>query len=96
VLTPYAAILSRPGAKSREGEVPAIRTAVAQFYNDLRQIEAPGTLDGGDICEAGTHFFIGISHRTILKVPASWRCCLRRKDSLHPLWLSAKWIPSCI
>jgi dimethylargininase len=64
VLTPYAAILSRPGAKSREGEVPAIRTAVAQFYNDLRQIEAPGTLDGGDICEAGTHFFIGISHRT--------------------------------
>jgi dimethylargininase len=27
-------------------------------------IQAPGTLDGGDICEAGQHFFIGISERT--------------------------------
>jgi dimethylargininase len=64
VLTPHAAILTRPGAKSREGEVPAIRTALAQFYNVLQQIAAPGTLDGGDICDAGNHFFIGISHRT--------------------------------
>src|SRR5207253_1836692 len=27
-------------------------------------IQAPGTLDGGDVCEAGNHFFIGISERT--------------------------------
>jgi dimethylargininase len=64
VLTPHAAILTRPGAKSREGEVPAIRAALTQFYTAFQQIEAPGTLDGGDICDAGTHFFIGISHRT--------------------------------
>lgn len=66
VLTPRAAILTRPGAKSREGEVAAIRAALAQFYGAgaLLQIEEPGTLDGGDICDAGTHFFIGISHRT--------------------------------
>jgi dimethylargininase len=64
VLTPHAAILTRPGAKSREGEVPAIREALTQFYKVLQQIEPPGTLDGGDICEAGTHYFIGISHRT--------------------------------
>jgi len=64
VLTPHAAILTRPGAKSREGEVPAIRQALTRFYAALQQIEAPGTLDGGDICEAGTHFFIGISCRT--------------------------------
>lgn len=24
----------------------------------------PGTVDGGDICEAGEHFFLGLSHRT--------------------------------
>jgi dimethylargininase len=24
----------------------------------------PGTVDGGDVCEAGDHFFIGLSHRT--------------------------------
>ena len=28
------------------------------------RFKPPGTLDGGDICEAGSHFFIGISHRT--------------------------------
>jgi dimethylargininase len=64
VLTAHGAILTRPGAKSREGEVPAIRAALAQFYAVLQQIEAPGTLDGGDICDAGRHFFIGISQRT--------------------------------
>jgi dimethylargininase len=25
---------------------------------------APGTVDGGDVCEAGDHFFIGLSRRT--------------------------------
>jgi dimethylargininase len=27
-------------------------------------IEGPGTVGGGDICEAGEHFFLGLSHRT--------------------------------
>ena len=27
-------------------------------------IEPPGTLDGGDICEAGNHYFLGVSART--------------------------------
>lgn len=31
---------------------------------ELTEIVAPGTVDGGDICEAGRHFFIGLSHRT--------------------------------
>lgn len=64
VLTPRGAILTRPGADSREGEVEAIRPAVAQFFPAPVAILPPGTLDGGDICEAGDHFFIGISHRT--------------------------------
>jgi len=64
VLTSRAAILARPGAPSREGEVAAIREAIARFFAASLQIEAPGTLDGGDICEAEDHFFIGLSHRT--------------------------------
>jgi dimethylargininase len=64
VLTARSAILGRPGAASRRGEVAGIRETLQGFYPVLRAIEAPGTLDGGDICEAGTHFFIGISHRT--------------------------------
>ena len=34
------------------------------FYPSLASLEAPGALDGGDICEAGRHFFIGLSERT--------------------------------
>jgi dimethylargininase len=64
ILTPRGAVLTRPGARSREGEVDAIRASVESFLPSRRTIEAPGTLDGGDICEAGDHFFIGISHRT--------------------------------
>ncbi len=64
ILTPRGAVLTRPGASSREGEVDAIRRTVEVFYASPRTIDAPGTLDGGDICEAGEHFFIGISQRT--------------------------------
>jgi dimethylargininase len=64
VLTAQVAILARPGAASRQGEVPAIRPAIERFFLEIVEIEPPGTLDGGDICEAGLHFFIGVSHRT--------------------------------
>jgi dimethylargininase len=64
VLTKNAAILTRPGAKTREGEVANIREPLKNFFKTIQEIQSPGTVDGGDICEAGDHFFIGISHRT--------------------------------
>ena len=64
ILTPSAAILTRPGASSRAGEVEAIRPVVDRFYSRMFSIDSPGTVDGGDICEAENHFFIGLSHRT--------------------------------
>jgi dimethylargininase len=64
VLTERGAILTRPGAESREGEVRAIQSIISSFFAATSDIEAPGTLDGGDICEAEDHFFIGLSHRT--------------------------------
>jgi dimethylargininase len=64
VLTPRGVILTRPGAPSRAGEVASIRDALSEFYPSMSAIERPGTLDGGDICAAGDHFFIGISERT--------------------------------
>jgi len=64
ILTGQGAILTRPGAPSRAGEVAAIRAAVARFFPALPEILAPGTLDAGDVCEASSHFFIGLSHRT--------------------------------
>ncbi|MBA3534814.1 MAG: N(G),N(G)-dimethylarginine dimethylaminohydrolase [Ardenticatenales bacterium] len=64
ILTERCAILTRPGAESRAGEVEAMREVLAAFYPTLSAIVAPGTVDGGDICEAGEHFFIGLSERT--------------------------------
>ncbi len=58
------AILARPGAPSRVGEVKEVRSVLAQSHSALDSIRDPGTLDGGDVCEAGGHFFIGISERT--------------------------------
>ena len=64
VITPRGAILTRPGAASRTGEVAAISHALGSFFPTLLQIDAPGTLDGGDICETEDHFFLGLSHHT--------------------------------
>jgi dimethylargininase len=64
VITGRGAMLMHPGAPSRTGEVEGVKEALAKFYSALSFIKNPGTLDGGDICEAGNHFFIGISKRT--------------------------------
>jgi dimethylargininase len=64
VLTQHAAIFTHPGAASREGEVARIKESVLRFFSKHYEITAPGTLDGGDICEAENHVFIGVSHRT--------------------------------
>jgi len=58
------AIITRPGASSRRGEVESLRGELAHLFESIHEIKSPGTLDGGDVCDAGTHFFIGISERT--------------------------------
>lgn len=64
VLTARSAILTNPGAHSRAGEVASIAPTLSRFFSSTPSIASPGTLDGGDICEAENHFFIGLSHRT--------------------------------
>ena len=64
VLTSAWGIVARPGAPSRRAEADLMRSVLAERFADLGAIESPGTLDGGDICEAGERFFIGLSHRT--------------------------------
>ena len=63
VVTPDVAIISRPGATSRQGEEESIAEILAP-YRTLEHIHAPGTLDGGDVLMIEDHFFIGISERT--------------------------------
>jgi dimethylargininase len=64
VVAERVAIVTRPGAESRAGEVSAVAAALRGFTSQLDTIEAPGTLDGGDVCQVGEHFLIGISGRT--------------------------------
>ena len=63
VVVRETAVITRPGAPSRQGETVSIATALAPL-RPLTRIEAPGTLDGGDILQVGKHFFIGVSDRT--------------------------------
>jgi dimethylargininase len=63
ILTPEVAVITRPGAETRQGEASAIAPVLAE-YRETVSIQAPGTLDGGDVLMVGRHFFIGISDRT--------------------------------
>jgi dimethylargininase len=64
VLTPTFAVISNPGADSRNGEAKDMNNVIKEFYDDIRYIKAPGTLDGGDVLQIEDHFYIGISDRT--------------------------------
>jgi dimethylargininase len=64
IVTSRGAILTRPGAPSRAGEVTAIGAELDRWFPELERISPPGTVDGGDVCEAGEHFFIRVSDRT--------------------------------
>ena len=57
------AVSTRPGAPSRRDEVASVAEAVAAF-RELRRIEAPATLDGGDVLQLGNGLFVGVSARS--------------------------------
>jgi dimethylargininase len=63
VVLDEVAVICRPGAESRRAEVDAVAGAL-WLYRPLRPIEAPGTIDGGDVLVAGRTIFIGRSSRT--------------------------------
>ena len=64
VVIPDFAVISRPGADSRRGEIDELQPILVERFDKLYHINAPGTLDGGDICQIDHHFLIGISERT--------------------------------
>ena len=57
------AILTRPGARSRQPEVALIAPAIAAVRRTV-EIRAPGTLEGGDVLRIGGKIFVGRSSRT--------------------------------
>lgn len=67
LITPNCAIITRPGVPSRRGEVHEIGFLLKQKFNNIEAIEAPGTIEGGDIMMIGDHYYIGLSERTNLE-----------------------------
>lgn len=64
VLYGRTAVIASPGADARGPEIPAAEAAVAGLGYDIARIEAPGTLDGGDVLKVGDTVYVGNGGRT--------------------------------
>ncbi len=58
------AVVMRPGAPTRLGEAAEMAPELARHYSDLRRIEGPGFIEGGDILVTGREILVGRSART--------------------------------
>lgn len=60
-----AVVVSRPGAPSRMNEVQPVAQALQQVLHVTpKRIQAPGTLEGGDVLRVGHHLLVGLTKRT--------------------------------
>ena len=58
------AVIANPGADERKPEVPPVAARLAELGLDMVAVEAPGTLDGGDVLKIGDDIYIGLGGRT--------------------------------
>jgi dimethylargininase len=63
VIVGKIAVITRPGALERRGEVGPVADRLGATF-PLAHIEEPGTLDGGDVMILGETMFVGRSKRT--------------------------------
>lgn len=64
VLTEKCAVITNPGADSRNKEIEDMKVVLPRFYDTVEYIKAPGFLDGGDVMQVENHFYVGLSTRT--------------------------------
>jgi len=58
------AVLTRPGAPARRAEVAGVASIAGSLGLHTAQIQEPGTLDGGDVLQAGHTVYVGRGGRT--------------------------------
>lgn len=58
------AVVTRPGAPSRQPETAAAERAAARLGLSIAHITSPATLDGGDVLKVGRTAFVGVGGRT--------------------------------
>jgi dimethylargininase len=63
LVLPELAVIARPGVESRRGETASTAQALAR-ERPLARIDAPGTLEGGDILRIGDAVFVGETARS--------------------------------
>ena len=73
---PEGAVLLRPGAPSRAGEVAHVEPALAARFRELRRLEGPGHVEGGDVLVTGREVLVGRSARTDAAGVAALRAVL--------------------
>lgn len=78
VVLPDLAVITRPGAASRRGETRVVADELAKF-RPLVHIEAPATLDGGDVLVLDDHIYVGLTARTNEAAIAQLRFHTRRE-----------------
>jgi dimethylargininase len=64
VVADRLAVLANPGAPERAGEVAGTEEVIRALRLDIARIEPPGTLDGGDVLQAGQAVYVGRGGRT--------------------------------
>jgi dimethylargininase len=57
------AVMTRPGAESRRGELEAVEAVLGE-YRTLVRIAAPATIDGGDVLQLDDVLYVGRTART--------------------------------
>jgi dimethylargininase len=60
------AVITRPGADARRPETEGAEAAIRRHLDHVVHIEAPATLDGGDVLKVGSAVYVGLSERTNL------------------------------
>jgi dimethylargininase len=73
------ALVARPGVESRRPETQSIAEAL-KSYRRLVSIQAPGTLDGGDVLRVDQTLFVGLSGRSNPAGIEQMRATLARWD----------------
>lgn len=58
------ALITRPGAPSRQGEERSVAVALAGLGVQTTRMQLPATLDGGDVLRVGNRFIVGRSARS--------------------------------
>jgi len=81
---PQGAVLMRPGAPSRMGEVAEMASTLHACYETVFEIKGPGHIEGGDILVTGREILVGRSDRTdaegvteLAKITSEWGHKLR-------------------